>query len=152
MANTAGRFKKVQSPKVEVGQFWMDKNGTVRRVVAPLDDWEVHFARVADGYRSRVQRVSRGGAPSAGYTFVPKSEPQENPVHIRRALAGGESSETFCGLPAEGLITTTLRNLSWWKRRAKNSKVLEICFVCLKRNEDGTHAALERAETAEVAA
>lgn len=151
MPRNSGKFVKQPSPKVELGQLWMDPKGTVRRVVAPLDDFEVHFARVVDGYRTKVARVSKGGAPSGRYTFIPKETPQQDPVHIRRAF-GGEHSDTFCGLLAEGLITTTLENLPYWRQRVKNSKRLEFCSVCMKRHTDGTTSALERSQAAEVAA
>lgn len=146
----ASKFRTTIQPTVALGQIWKDKNNTHRRVVS-MDDWEIYFSRIPDGYRTRVQRVSKGGAPSGGYLHVAKAEPQDNPVHIRRAF-DGERSDTFCGLLATGLITTTMENLPWWKRRAKNSKKLEICAECLKRHTDGTHAALELAETAEAMA
>jgi hypothetical protein len=144
----ASKFRTTIQPKVELGQMWKDRNGTVRRVVEPMSPWEVCFARVVDGYRTKVSRVSKDGAPSGGYIFVPKEEPQENPVHVRRAF-GGERSDTFCDLLAEGLITTTMNNLSWWKRRVKTSKTLELCTICMKRVTDGIHAAIEMSETAE---
>lgn len=137
MSNTAGRFRKTPTPKVELGQFWKDKSGIARRVVEPLDQWEVHFARVTDGRRSRVQRVSSWGAPSGGYTLMPKVEEESDPVHIR-LLGGGEQAATYCGRPAAGLITTTLEHLGWWKRRGNN-----ICPTCQKRATDGVHAVLD---------
>lgn len=142
MSNTSGKFMKQPQPRVEIGQFWKDRNGTVRRVVEPLDEWEVHFARVVDGYRSRVQRVSRWGAPSAGYTFVPKEPDQMDPVHIRRS-AGRSERRTFCGRIAQGLITTTINNLGYWRKKKR-----EICGVCEKRAGDGVHAELDRTEAA----
>lgn len=141
----ASKFRTTIQPTMALGQIWKDKNDTHRRVVS-MDDWEIYFSRIPDGYRTRVQRVSKGGAPSGGYLHVAKSEPQDNPVHVRRALGGGERSDTFCGLSAEGLITTTMNNLPWWKRRAKNSKRLEICAECSKRVTDGIHTMIEMSE------
>lgn len=141
MPKNSGKFRTTPQPRVALGQLWRDKSGTVRRVVEPLDSWEVHFANVVTGKRSRVQRVSKDGAPG-GYEHVPLPESQKDPVHVRRAY-GGELSDTFCGLLAAGLITTTLDHVEWWKSQGK-----ELCQICMKRATDGVHAALERSEAA----
>ena len=141
MPSMRGKFTTTPQPKVELGQIWQDKNGTHRVVVAPLSEFEVYFSRIPDGYRTKVQRVSKNGAPSGNYKHVAKEEPQDNPVHIRYDF-GGERAETLCGLRAEGLITTTVSNLRFWKRKARNSKVLQICRECMKRHEDGVSSKL----------
>lgn len=135
MPMTQGKIVSTPTPKVELGQLWKDKQGTLRRVVEPLDQWEVHFARAVDGRRSKVQRVSSWGAPSGGYTHVPKVELEPETVHVRR---GFDFPDTFCGLPVENLVTTTLSNLPWWKKKRR-----AICTQCTKRATDGVSAALD---------
>jgi hypothetical protein len=142
MANMSGKFTTTPSPKVEVGQFWRGRNGVVRRVVEPLDEWEVSFSNVVTGYRTRVQRVSRNGSPAGGYEFVPPPEHQVEPMHVRMGL-GGEAGSTYCGAKAAERITTTLSNLKWWKARKR-----EICSTCDKRVSDRVHVLLEQADVA----
>lgn len=138
MARMSGKFTATPSPKVELGQIWKDKNGTHRKVVAPLDEWEVHFSRIPDGYRTKVARVSKGGVPSAGYQFVPPPSQSPLEVHIRFPVDG----RVFCGLGAVDLITTTLNNYAYWRRRVHNSKALRFCGECMKRKADGVTSRL----------
>lgn len=141
MPRMSGKFTTKPSPKIALNQIWKDKNGTHRKVVAPLDDWEVHFSRIPDGYRTKVARVSKGGVPSGGYQFVPPPSHDPLEVHIRFPV-DGQAARTFCQRDAAELITTTLNNYSYWKRRVKNSKRLAFCGECLKRREDGVTARL----------
>lgn len=141
MGSNKGKIRRTPQPKVELGQFWSCQ-GVTRRVVEPLDPWEVHFAALGTGRRSATLRVSLWGAPHQ-YEFVPKPEEKVDPVHIRR-LSGGGGRETFCGKPVELLITTTRANLHWWTRVRK----AEVCGTCHKREKDGVHAGLDAAEVA----
>jgi hypothetical protein len=124
-------------PKPEKGQHWRDeRKTTVRRVVDASDPWKVEMEYVITGKRTMVWRVSEWGRPS-GYTHVPKSpeiatkeQQAQDEVHIRFSPGDGPRL-TYCMKPVDELVTTTLDNLSFWRKRRP------ICKGCDARRRDG---------------
>jgi hypothetical protein len=142
----------------EQGQHWRDANHAgkaVRRIVDASDPWKVEMEHVVTGKRTKVFRVSEWGRPT-GYEFVPKSpematkeDAAKDEVHIR--FSPGEGPRlTYClkkldaepGSAEPELITTTLANLSYWRKRRA------ICKECDRRREDGLGVLGEIARTA----
>lgn len=126
------------SPKPANGQHWRDEHkGTVRRVVDASDPWFVMMENVVTGRQTKVFRVSEWGKP-VRYVHVPKSpevatkeQRTLEEVHIR--FQPGEGPRlTYCLKPVDNLITTTLENLPFWRKRRT------ICAECDRRRKDGT--------------
>jgi hypothetical protein len=103
------------------------------------DPWRVELENVVTGKRTKVFRVSEWGRPT-DYVFVPKSpematkeEAAQEQVHIR--FSPGEGPRlTYCMKPVDELVTTTLDNLAFWRKRRP------ICKECDKRRKDGKAA------------
>jgi hypothetical protein len=129
-------------PRPEQGQHWRDANHAghaVRRVVDASDPWKVEMENVVTGKRTKVFRASEWGRPT-GYVYVPKSpeaatkeQTTTDEVHIRFAPGGGERL-TYCMKPVDELVTTTLANLGFWRKRRP------ICRECDRRRQDGKGA------------
>lgn len=135
-------------PTPEKGQHWRDtKHGVVRRITDASNPWYVEMVNIVTGRETKVFRVSEWGRP-ARYEHVPKSpvmeakeEAAEGDVHIR--FSPGEGPRlTYCMKPVEDLITTTLDNLSFWRKRRP------ICRECDMRLTDGKAVLGELARTA----
>jgi hypothetical protein len=124
-------------PKPEKGQHWRDERKTaVRRVVDASVPWVVVMENIVTGKRTKVFRVSEWGRPS-GYVFVPKSpevatkeQQAQDEVHIRFSPRDGPRL-TYCMKPVDELVTTTLDNLAFWRKRRP------ICQGCDARRRDG---------------
>jgi hypothetical protein len=135
-------------PKPEKGQHWRDERGTtVRRVVDASDPWAVVMENIVTGKRTKVFRVSEWGRPS-GYVFVPKGpevatkeQQAQDEVHIRFSPGDGPRL-TYCMKPVDELVTTTLDNLAFWRKRRP------ICRECDRRKGDGKGVLGELARTA----
>jgi hypothetical protein len=136
-------------PRPEKGQHWRNTkhDKTVRRIADASDPWKVEMENLVTGKRTMVFRVSEWGRPNE-YVFVPKSpematkeQAAQDEVHIR--FSPGEGPRlTYCMKPVDELATTTLDNLSFWKKRRP------ICKECDWRKEDGKGVLGEIARTA----
>lgn len=124
-------------PRPERGQHWRDeRKSAVRRVTDASDPWFVTMENIITGKPTRVARISEWGRPS-GYEHVPKSpematkeQAAQDEVHIR--FSPGEGPRlTYCMRPVDELVTTTLDNLSFWRKRRP------ICRECDRRKQDG---------------
>lgn len=132
-------------PTPEKGQHWRDKkHNVVRRIIDATNPWYVEMVGIVSGRETKVFRVSEWGRP-ARYEFVPKSpvmeakeEAAQGDVHIRFSPGEGPR-RTYCMKPLDAqpghsepeLITTTLSNLDFWRKRRT------ICSECDMRREDG---------------
>jgi hypothetical protein len=129
------------SPRPEVGQHWQNTkhDKAVRRIADASDPWTVMMENITTGRRTKVIRVSEWGRPNE-YVFVPKSpeaatkeEATQDDVHIR--FSPGEGPRlTYCMKPVDELMTTTLDNLKFWRKRRT------ICRTCDRRRQDGKAA------------
>lgn len=125
------------SPRPEKGQHWRDEHkGTVRRVIDASDPWFVMMENVVTGRVTKVVRVSEWGRP-VRYIHVPtspemaaKEQETTEDVHIRHSPGEGPRL-TYCMKPVDELITTTLANLAFWRKRRP------ICKECDRRKQDG---------------
>lgn len=134
-------------PTPEKGQHWRDtKHGVVRRITSATDPWYVEMVGIVSGRETKVFRVSEWGRP-ARYEFVPKSpvieakeEAADGDVHIR--FAPGEGPRlTYCMKPVDDLISTTLNNIGFWRKRRT------ICSECDARRRDVVTTTLELVAT-----
>jgi hypothetical protein len=124
-------------PKPERGQHWRDeRRTTVRRVVDASDPWFVMMENIVTGKQTKVFRASEWGRPS-GYVHVPKGpevatkeQQAQDEVHIRFSPGAGPRL-TYCMKPVDELMTTTLDNLAFWRKRRP------ICKGCDARRRDG---------------
>ncbi len=144
------------SPRPEKGQHWRDeRKTTVRRVVDASDPWFLIMENIITGKRTKVFRVSEWGRPS-GYAYLPKSpevaakeQVEQEEVHIRFSPGEGHRL-TYCmkkldaepGQTEPQLISTTLENLRWWRKRRP------ICKECDRRRKDIVSAVAELVGTA----
>jgi hypothetical protein len=131
-------------PKPENGQHWRsERDNVVRRIVDASDPWTIRFENVVTGHRTKVYRASEWGRPS-GYVHVPKGpevatkeQQAQDEVHIRFSPGAGPRL-TYClkpldarpGQPEPEIISTTLENLRFWRKRRA------ICKGCDARRKD----------------
>jgi hypothetical protein len=143
MAGSNGKFRSVPNPPVTLNQLWTDeKTGAVRRVIG-FDEWEVKFANVVTGVRTRVQRVTRNGSPNR-YRFIERIPEEIPPVHIRRRTDTQEGPaaglrETLCGQLVDNVVVSCSQaDVPIWK-----SKRREICKECDAISKDPTNRLME---------
>lgn len=124
-------------PKPANGQHWRDtKHNVVRRITDDADPWKVEMENVVTGKRTKVFRVAEWGRPER-YEYVPKSPELGarevatlDEVHIRFQPGEGQRL-AYCMKPVDDLVTTTLDNLPFWRKRRP------ICKECDRRRQDG---------------